>query len=307
MSITWGEIASQPAAWRRAAALASETRDVLPAPGLSVCAVGCGTSLYMAQAWAALRESAGHGRTDAFAASELPRRSGYDVLVAITRSGTTSEVIHALRRGLADRSLTITAVAGSPAAEAADAAIVLDFADERSVVQTRFATSALTLLRAHDGEDVEPATRDAESALEAPLPVQIGSEGVDPAVPPQQWTFLGRGWATGLANEAALKLREAAQAWAEAYPALEYRHGPIAIATQRTVVWSLDPLDPALREEVRATGATIVCEPLDPLAALVLAQRTAVALAQARGLDPDRPRNLARSVVLEGAALEVLS
>ena len=307
MSITWGEIASQPAAWRRAAALASEVRDVLPAPGLSVCAVGCGTSLYMAQAWAALRESAGHGRTDAFAASELPRRSGYDVLVAISRSGTTSEVIHALRRGLAARSLTITAVAGSPAAEAADAAIVLDFADERSVVQTRFATSALTLLRAHEGEDVEQATRDAESALEAPLPVQIGSEGVDPAVPPQQWTFLGRGWATGLANEAALKLREAAQAWAEAYPALEYRHGPIAIATQRTVVWSLDPLDPALREEVRATGATIVCEPLDPLAALVLAQRTAVALAQARGLDPDRPRNLARSVVLEGAALEVLS
>jgi fructoselysine-6-P-deglycase FrlB-like protein len=73
------------------------------------------------------------------------------------------------------------------------------------------------------------------------------------------------------------------------------------------VVWSLDPLDPALAEEVRATGATLVCEPLDSLAALVLAQRTAVALAQARGLDPDRPRNLARSVVLEGAALEVLS
>ncbi len=349
MSITWGEIAGQPAAWRRSAALASEVRDLLPAPGLSVCAVGCGTSLYMAQAWAALRESAGHGRTDAFAASELPTGRRYDVLVAISRSGTTSEVIHALRRGLAARSLTITAVAGSPAAEAADAAIVLDFADERSVVQTRFATSALTLLRAHEGEDTERATQDAERALQAPLPVQVGiegtgheadvapdpaetagrapvavsgntrpgdrrSEGVSgdgagarPAVPPQQWTFLGRGWAVGLASEAALKLREAAQAWAEAYPALEYRHGPIAIATQQTVVWSLDPLDPALREEVRATGASIVCEPLDPLAALVLAQRTAVALAQAKGLDPDRPRNLARSVVLEGAALEVLS
>ena len=128
-----------------------------------------------------------------------------------------------------------------------------------------------------------------------------------PAVPPPtQWTFLGR-LAVGLAHEAALKLREAAQAWAEAYPALEYRHGPIAIAAPRTVVWSLDPLDPPLADEIRATGATIVCEPLDSLAALVLAQRTAVALAQARGLDPDRPRNLARSVVLEGAALEVLS
>jgi fructoselysine-6-P-deglycase FrlB-like protein len=303
MSITWGEIASQPAAWRRAAALATEVRDLLPAPGLSVCAVGCGTSLYMAQAWAALREGAGHGRTDAFAASELPARHGYDVLVAISRSGTTSEVLHALRRDIAPRSLTITAVAGSPAAEAGDAAIVLDFADERSVVQTRFATSALTLLRAHAGEDVEQAARDAEHALEAPLPVQVGGT----AVPPQQWTFLGRGWAVGLAHEAALKLREAAQQWAEAYPALEYRHGPIAIATPGTVVWSLDPLDPALADEISATGATVVCEPMDSLAALVLAQRTAVALAQARGLDPDRPRNLARSVVLEGAALEVLS
>jgi fructoselysine-6-P-deglycase FrlB-like protein len=315
MSITWGEIASQPAAWRRAAALASEVGHLLPAHGLSVCAVGCGTSLYMAQAWAALRESAGHGRTDAFAASELPRRTGYDVLVAISRSGTTTEVLHALRQDLAARSLTITAVPRSPAAEAADAAIVLDFADERSVVQTRFATSALTLLRAHAGEDTEQAARDAEHALKAPLPVQVGTEGtgheaeatVHPAVPPQQWTFLGRGWAVGLAHEAALKLREAAQQWAEAYPALEYRHGPIAIATPQTVVWSLDPLDPALAEEISATGATLVCEPLDALAALVLAQRTAVALAQARGLDPDRPRNLARSVVLEGAALEVLS
>jgi fructoselysine-6-P-deglycase FrlB-like protein len=315
MSITWGEIATQPAAWRRAAALASDVGHLLPAHGLSVCAVGCGTSLYMAQAWAALRESAGHGRTDAFAASELPRRTGYDVLVAISRSGTTTEVLHALRQDLAARSLTITAVPGSPAAEAADAAIVLDFADERSVVQTRFATSALTLLRAHAGEDTERATQDAERALQAPLPVQVGIEGtaheaqaaVDPAIPPQQWTFLGRGWAVGLANEAALKLREAAQAWAEAYPALEFRHGPIAIAAPNTVVWSLDPIDPALADEISATGATLVCEPLDSLAALVLAQRTAVALAQARGLDPDRPRNLARSVVLEGAALEVLS
>jgi fructoselysine-6-P-deglycase FrlB-like protein len=367
MSITWGEIASQPAAWRRAAALASEVSDLLPAPGLSVCVVGCGTSLYMAQAWAALRETAGHGRTDAFAASELPRRSGYDALVAISRSGTTSEVVHALRQDIATRSLTITAVPGSPAAEAADAAITLDFADERSVVQTRFATSALTLLRAHAGGDVERAAQDAEHALEAPLPVQLHIEGIGPdpaagtegtgpnpaagtdgtgpnpaatagrasastpedsarppgdrrseavsaggddarpAGAPRQWTFLGRGWAVGLAHEAALKLREAAQQWAEAYPALEYRHGPIAIAGKGTVVWSLDPLDSALAGDVRATGATIVCEPLDPLAALVLAQRTAVALAQSKGLDPDRPRNLARSVVLEGAALEVLS
>ena len=46
----------------------------------------------------------------------------------------------------------------------------------------------------------------------------------------EQVSFLGRGWTVGLANEAALKLRESVQFWAEAYPAMEYRHGPISIA-----------------------------------------------------------------------------
>src|SRR3954466_10412679 len=161
-ALTAAEIASQPELWPRAAQLATDAADVLPAHGARTCVVGCGTSLYMAQAWAALRERAGHGRTDAFAASELPGARHYDTLVAISRSGTTSEVLHVLARGraVATHSLAITAVAGSPVTDAADNAIVLDFADERSVVQTRFATSALTLLRAHTGDDTERAVSD---------------------------------------------------------------------------------------------------------------------------------------------------
>jgi fructoselysine-6-P-deglycase FrlB-like protein len=110
----------------------------------------------------------------------------------------------------------------------------------------------------------------------------------------------------GLAQEAALKLRESAQAWTEAYPALEYRHGPVSISGSGSVLWSFGPLDPALAEEVRAIGATVVDLPLDPMASLVVAQRAAVALAEARGLNPDSPRNLTRSVVLTGSALAVL-
>ena len=105
--------------------------------------IGCGTSLYMAQAWAALREGPGHGRTDAFAASELPAGPRYDVVVALSRSGTTTEVAHALGRTSGARTVAITAVAGTPVADAADDVVVLDFADEQSVVQTRFATTAL--------------------------------------------------------------------------------------------------------------------------------------------------------------------
>jgi fructoselysine-6-P-deglycase FrlB-like protein len=299
-AFTTAEIESQPELWPRAAQLAAEVADILPARGARTCVVGCGTSLFIAHAWAALRERAGHGQTDAFAASELPEGRRYDVLVAISRSGSTSEVVHALGRDIAERTVAITADRDATVARTADDAIELDFADEQSVVQTRFATTALVLLR----ELVQPgaaesAAADARRALERPLPVD--PEAVE------QWTFLGRGWTVGLAHEAALKLRESAQAWTEAYPMFEYRHGPISIAAPGRVVWSLDPLDPSLASELERIGATVVTDELDPLASLVTAQRTAVALATARGLDPDRPRNLARSVILADHDLEVLS
>ena len=69
----------------------------------------------MAQAYAALREGSGHGRTDAFAASEMPARP-YDVVVALSRSGTTTEVTHALMRSSRSRTVAITAVPDSPVA-----------------------------------------------------------------------------------------------------------------------------------------------------------------------------------------------
>jgi glucosamine 6-phosphate synthetase-like amidotransferase/phosphosugar isomerase protein len=70
------------------------------------------------------------------------------------------------------------------------------------------------------------------------------------------------------------------------------------VAQRGTVVWALSALPSGLEQEIGATGATLVCGSLDPMAELVRVQRLAVALAAARGLDPDRPRNLSRSVVL---------
>jgi fructoselysine-6-P-deglycase FrlB-like protein len=112
------------------------------------------------------------------------------------------------------------------------------------------------------------------------------------------FVFLGHGWTVGLAHEAALKLREAAQVHSESYPAMEYRHGPISLAGPTSLVWVLGTPDPAVADDAAAVGATVVTAALDPLAELVRIQRAAVALAAARGLDPDRPRNLTRSVVL---------
>ncbi|WP_433371367.1 SIS domain-containing protein [Actinoplanes sp. CA-142083] len=299
------EIASQPDCWRLAAKLA-DSRG-LPARGERVAVVGCGTSWFMAMAYASLRERAGEGETDAFQASEFPHGRRYDRIVAITRSGTTTEIVELLDAAGGTPTTVLTADSAQPAAARATDAIVLDFADEESVVQTRFATSALALLRAHLGEEIDPVAADAEVAVRLPLPVH-------PALA-EQITFLGRGWTVGLAHEAALKCREAASYWAEAYPAMDYRHGPISIAGPRRVVWAFGDVPVGLADDVEATGASFVHSryhggyaalgrwcggraPLDPMADLVLAQRVAVLLATSQGLDPDSPRHLTRSVVL---------
>ena len=289
MSETEREIASQPGSWRRAAAMVAEVASMLPARGERVAVVGCGTSWFMAQAYAALREGAGHGETDAFTATEFPAGRRYDRVVAISRSGTTSEVARVLPE-LHAPTTAITAVADTPIPRAADQVVLLDFADERSVVQTRFATSVLALLRAHLGEDLGPAIADAERALAAPLPH-------DPAAF-EHFVFLGHGWTVGLANEAALKLREATRSYTESYPAMEYRHGPVSVAGPKSLVWVLGTPDPSVAADVAATGATVRTAERDPMAELVLIHRTAIALAADRGLDPDRPRHLTRSVVL---------
>ncbi|WP_367325120.1 SIS domain-containing protein [Streptomyces sp. HUAS ZL42] len=285
------ELSSQPECWTRAAAEAAGHAGVLPEPGQRVAVVGCGTSYFMAQSVAALREGAGQGETDAFAASEFPYGRHYDRVVALTRSGTTTEVLDLLGR-LKGRTPTtaITADPHTPVMTAADDVVVLDYADERSVVQTRFATTALTLLRTHLGLHTDVVVADARTAIAADLP-----EGL---VDCRQFTFLGRGWTVGLASEAGLKMREASLSWTEAYPAMEYRHGPISISTTGTATWMFGDAPAGLAEQVRATGGRWIEGRLDPLAELVRAQRLAVAVAAARRLDPDSPRHLTRSIVL---------
>lgn len=285
----YSELTSQPGCWRRAADLATGFAGVLPRAGERVAVVGCGTSWFIAMCYATLRETAGHGETDAFSASEMPLGRQYDRIVAITRSGTTTEILQLLRNLPHTPSVVITGTNGSPAATAADESVLLDFADEQSVVQTRFATSALALLRAALGHDIHRVADDGQQALEQP---------VDSLLTSSQVSFLGTGWTIGLAHEAALKTREAAQFWAESYPAMDYRHGPISIAEPGRLVWSFGSPPEGLADDVAATGARLITSDLDPMAHLIVAQRMAVGLAERRGLDPDRPRHLARAVIL---------
>ena len=289
MSYVDAEIARQPQCWADAARVAADHAGVLPESGERVAVVGCGTSWFMAQSYASLREAAGAGETDAFTASEFPAGRRYDRIIALTRSGTTTEVCDLLR-ATDIPSLAIVADDGTPAVDAADAAIVMGFASDRSVVMTSFATSCVALARASLGEDLAPVIADARATLDAPLPVDVADC--------EQVTFVGQGWTVGLANEAALKAREAATFWAESYPAMDYRHGPISIAGPHRVTWAFGDVPEGLADQVTATGGRFIAGAADPLAELVAAQRFAVALARHRGLDPDQPRHLTRSVVL---------
>ncbi|PPJ12633.1 sugar isomerase [Nocardia nova] len=288
------EVATQPDDWAWAAAVAAEHRTLLPSPGERVAVVGCGTSYFMACAIAELRESAGHGLTDAWPASAVRRDRDYDRYLVICRSGTTTEVVDAMRAMPATVARTVICSSpGTPVLELADP-ILIDAVDERSVVQTRFATTALAILRWHLGEDLAPAIEQARAALdeaaEASVPAAVRHA--------EQITFVGMGFAAALAEEAGLKLRESCRAWAEGYLATEYRHGPISIAAPGRAVWALGPVAAGLLEDLAATGAHVEYRDIDPMADLVRVHRLCLLRSADLGLDPDHPRGLRRSVIL---------
>jgi len=267
MSHLTDEIASQPECWTKAIELAASAGPDLPVSGERVAVIGCGSSLNVARCYAALREVAGQGETDAFPASEVPAARRYDRLVYVSRTGTTTEVLDALRQAPAGvRTTAIAADPGSPLVQEADAVLLLDFCAERSVVSSRFITSALVLLRAHLGEDLRALPDAAAHELARPLPPGLAAR--------REFTF------------------------AESYPAMEYRHGPISVSDETTAVWALGQVPPSLLADARRTGAMVIASDADPLVALTSAQRLAVELAERNGIDPDQPRALSRSVIL---------
>ena len=178
------EFTTQPAMWRRAADLASTV--TLFSRDARVAFVGCGTSFYVAQAAAADRNMQALGESDAFPASEMPPGRRYDTVVMISRSGTTTEVLEATAAlAPGTRTLAITAADDNPLAGLVTDRVVLSFADELSIVQTRFATSALSLLLASSGWDVEASAKQGRRRSLGEPPEDVGAA--------DHFVFLGRG------------------------------------------------------------------------------------------------------------------
>lgn len=288
------EVATQPDDWIRAEKIAAENRALLPQPGERVAVIGCGTSLYMSRAISALREGAGQGLTDAWPASQVRFGRDYDRYLVICRSGTTTEVVNAMRQIPAHIPRTVICSSpGTPVLDLGDP-ILIDEVDEQSVVQTRFATTALAIMRWHVGEDLSPVIAQARAVL-----AEDPAESLAAVRYAEQISFVGMDLAAALADESGLKLRESCQSWTEGYLATEWRHGPISIAAPGRAVWALGPLVPNFAADVAATGAHLEHRDIDPMAELVRVHQLCVLRSADLGLDPDNPRSLARSVVLD--------
>src|SRR5215218_9074089 len=112
MTLTEDEIGSQPELWRRVSS--RPVPDFLTDQGRRMLVIGCGTSAFMAMSYAVLREQAGIGETDWAYGSEVPLGRRYDTVLALTRSGTTTEIVEAVPALGARRSVMVTAVPGGP-------------------------------------------------------------------------------------------------------------------------------------------------------------------------------------------------
>jgi glutamine---fructose-6-phosphate transaminase (isomerizing) len=266
--------------------------------------LGCGSSHCVALAGASLYEAHHHVPAQAVPASDYQPRPGWTHL-AISRTGQTTELVVAMRRAKAAgaRVILLEGEPGSPAAAQADVRLPLEFAPEQGIIQTRFVSAALLALRLLIGG---AAIQREMAGLPQQVAEALGRFDAEPLLAATHRVFLGRGWRYGLAQAAAVHLQETALAVPEAHQTLEYRHGPLAAADQRTLVWCFDSPEEAesaaVLEEVRPTGAGVRCTPDDPQVSLVQAQLLAVRLATAQGIDPDAPRNLRRAIVMAATA-----
>jgi len=223
-------------------------------PGRAFVFTGCGSSYYVGQCAAQLMRALGGPPASAVPSSEiwllpdmwLRERT---ILVAISRTGTTAEVLRALEmaRARGVPAVTISLADNVPMHELGSFALPLTHVREAGRVMLQsfsnmlLAAQWLVAVVAHaagsavapsylDGlERVAPAVRDALPAFDDRARA-IAHAGVG------QYVFLGSGPFAGLCTEAVLKVQEMSQAPAESYAGLEYRHGPIAALTARSVV-----------------------------------------------------------------------
>ena len=307
--------------------------------------VACGTSYHAGLYAETLLKEAGV-RTESFRASEYLHTTvpvdGDTLVVAVTQSGETADTLGALRKAqeAGARTLTVTNVMGSTAAREADEAVYIRAGPEIGVAATKtFSSQVVTLTML--AETVGAALPDAgpipdrdrlfadlknlPQLLDDMLGTSEAEAIADDYLGSDAFFFIGRGLGYPVAQEGALKFKEITYEHAEGFASGELKHGPLALVTGRTPLFTVfvdeDPKTLTNAKEAQARGADVIAiapeghDALDiadahleipdvhPVCAGLLAnvqlQLISYHTADALGREIDKPRNLAKSVTVE--------
>ncbi|RLV08887.1 glutamine--fructose-6-phosphate transaminase (isomerizing) [Streptomyces griseocarneus] len=306
--------------------------------------LGCGTSYHAGQIGAQMIEELARIPSDAEPASEFRYRNPVvdpDTLyIAVSQSGETYDVLAAVqelkRKGA--RVLGLVNVVGSAIARETDGGIYVHAGPEVCVVSTKCFTNMVVsfgLLALHLGRIRDLSVADGKRIIEGlrKLPAQIeeilaGEAEIEKLAAEyadaKSMMFIGRVRGYPVAREASLKLKEVSYIHAEAYPASELKHGPLALIEPAMPTVAIVPDDELLEknraalEEIKARSGRILAvahqeqekadhtivvpkneDELDPILMGIPLQLLAYYTAKAMGRDIDKPRNLAKSVTVE--------
>jgi glutamine---fructose-6-phosphate transaminase (isomerizing) len=316
----------------------------------NILILACGTSYYAASTARYWLESIAKIPARAEIASEYRYRDSVPnpktLIVAVSQSGETADTLAAVKHAQSlghDHTLAICNVAGSALMRQTELGYVTRAGAEIGVASTKAFTTQLTAfflltltlakLRGHLEPDAEAAHLKALRHLPSALGAVLALEPqviswAERFASKQNALFLGRGMHYPIALEGALKLKEISYIHAEAYPAGELKHGPLALVTSEMPVVTVAPNDQLLEklnsniQEARARGGelyvfadagihiesgpgvNLIRMPehygaLSPILHVVPLQLLAYHTAVARGTDVDKPRNLAKSVTVE--------
>lgn len=294
----------------------------LPAPGAQLnVIVGCGTSYYLALSIAATFNKQGH-RAFAVPGAEWSRHRGSylagedDVtVIALSRSGESSETVQAVEasRTAGMRTIAITCAEHSSIARAAETVVFIPTHPDEGIVMTSSASVMLLT-----GFRMAGLSFDADLAATAEALMTVADQDISSIIQGRShFVYLGSGVLYGLATEGALKLQEMSLSYSQAFHPMEYRHGPISLVDEKTLIVAVYNEDTAQEEagvikDVRDKGAFVLAfgGPGDlsldvpagnearALAALPVLQIFGERVAEMRGADTEAPRHLSKVVVL---------
>lgn len=335
---TFTEIHSQPAVWQAALSAAQENRQVLENLNLAhfdqVVFTGCGSTYYLSLSAAVTLQRASGALCKAVPASELlfspdsVLNGGQTLLVAISRSGSTSETVQAVqqfkhqKRGLV---IGITNYGQEALASLADISLVIPAGQESSVAQTRSFASMLVAATAMTSIlSRKPDWLEQMQAL-PPIGARLMDRYEDAArkigenLTLDRFYFLGSGERYGLACETNLKMKEMTLTHSEPFHFFEFRHGPMAMVTPTTQIIGLHSVanrknEDLVLKEMAALGAQTISladsaadfvfeshlpESLQNVFFLPILQLMAYYRSIRKGLNPDQPNNLTAVVKLD--------